>query len=104
LVRQRELSEILKKTDGILVIGSQSSANTKRLVQICKNYKKPTWCINSLRELKKMNFKHLSALGVVSGTSAPDWEIKKIKKYFKKAKRNSFSSSSSPAVAGSIND
>jgi len=77
LTRQKELSEMLKKADGILVIGSHSSANTGRLIELVKNSKKPVWWINSLEELKKQNFKGLSTLGVIS---TPDWEIKKIKK------------------------
>ena len=76
IFRQKELSEISKKADGILVIGSRSSANTKRLAEIVKEAKKPIWWINSLAKLKKINFKDISSLGVVSGTSAPDWEIK----------------------------
>ena len=79
--RQKELSKISKKADGILVIGSRSSANTRRLAEIVKKVKKPIWWINSLAKLKKINFKDISSLGVVSGTSAPDWEIKKIKKW-----------------------
>jgi len=82
--RQKELSEISKKADGILVIGSRSSANTRRLAEIAKKVKKPIWWINSLAKLKKINFKDVSSLGVVSGTSTPDWEIRKIKKYLKR--------------------
>lgn len=81
--RQKELSEISKKADGILVIGSRSSANTRRLAEIVKKVKKPIWWINSLAKLKKINFKDVSSLGVVSGTSAPDWEINKIKRWLK---------------------
>ena len=79
--RQKELSKISKKADGILVIGSRSSANTRRLAEIVKEVKKPIWWINSLAKLKKINFKDISSLGVVSGTSTPDWEIKKIKEW-----------------------
>ena len=78
---------MLKKADGILVIGSHSSANTGRLIELVKNSKKPVWWINSLEELKKQNFKGLSTLGVISGTSTPDWEIKKIKKWLKGVKQ-----------------
>jgi len=81
IFRQKELSKISKKADGILVIGSRSSANTKRLVEIAKETRKPVWWLNSLEELKKINFEGISSLGVVSGTSAPDWEIEKIKEY-----------------------
>jgi len=83
IFRQRELSKILKKVDGILAIGSRSSANTKRLVKIAKEVKKPIWWINSLEELKKINFKDISSLGVISGTSTPNWEIQRIRKYLK---------------------
>ena len=80
LIRQKELSEILKKADGILVIGSPTSANTTRLIGIVKKSKKPVWWINALEDLKKQKLTNVSILGVVSGTSTPDWEIKKIKK------------------------
>lgn len=79
--RQRELREILKKAEGILVIGSRSSANTRRLAEIAKKAKKPVWRVNSLKELKKQKFNNMNSLGIVSGTSAPDWEIEKIKRY-----------------------
>jgi len=79
--RQKELRAILKKVDGTLVIGSKSSANTLRLLKIAQHSKKPVWLVNSLEEFKKINFKDLSTLMVTSGTSAPDWEIKKIKKW-----------------------
>ena len=40
--RQRELKAILKKVERILIIGSRGSANTKRLVEICRKYQKLT--------------------------------------------------------------
>ena len=78
--RQKELKEIMKITDGILVIGSKTSANTQRLVKIAKKHKKTVWRANSTKELKNFSFAGISVLGVVSGTSAPDWEVKEIKK------------------------
>lgn len=79
--RQEELAKISRKSDAILVIGSHLSANTKRLVQIAQKMKKKVFWVNSMEELKKKKIKGISVLGVVSGTSAPDWEIKKIKKW-----------------------
>jgi len=76
--RQKELKKILKKCDGVLVIGSPSSANTKRLAEIIKNAKKKVLLINSTKKLKKNKLKGISFLGIVSGTSAPDWTVKKI--------------------------
>lgn len=79
--RQKELSEIIKKTDGILVIGSHTSANTQRLAEIAQKNNKTAWCANSEAKLKKIDFKNIAVLGVVSGTSAPDWEVIKIVNY-----------------------
>lgn len=87
-IRQKELKEIARESDAVLVIGSRLSANTKRLVQIGKKSKKKVFWINSLEELRKEKIKGVPVLAVVSGTSAPDWEIEKIKKYFNaRAKR-----------------
>jgi len=105
IIRQKELSQILKEVCGILVIGSPSSSNTNHLIEMVKKSKKPLWWINSLGELKKINPRtraklgaglvqnrsktsgsglgDINSLGVVSGTSAPDWEIKKIKNWLK---------------------
>lgn len=78
--RQKELKKIMKITDGVLVIGSKTSANTQRLVEIAKKYKKPVWRANTSKELENISFGNISVLGVVSGTSAPDWEVEKMKK------------------------
>ncbi len=81
LSRQKELKKILKIADGVLIIGSKTSANTQRLVEIVKKCKKLAWRANSIKELENLSFGDISVLGVVSGTSAPDWEAKKIKKF-----------------------
>ncbi len=82
-IRKKELNEISRRSQEILVIGSHLSANTKRLIQTAKKMKKKVFSANSLEELKKKKkkFKGVSVLGVVSGTSASDREIEKIKKW-----------------------
>ncbi len=85
--RQKETRVIAEKTDGMLVIGSKTSANTKGLYQISKNSGKPVWWVNSLDELKKQNIKDAIVLGVVSGTSADNAEVEKIKNYLKRARQ-----------------
>jgi 4-hydroxy-3-methylbut-2-enyl diphosphate reductase len=82
-LRQKELKEILKDVEAVLVIGSRLSSNTQKLANIVKTSGKKLIWINSLKELKRRNLKGISSLGVVSGTSAPDLEIKKIKEYLK---------------------
>jgi len=85
--RQKELNVITKRSEGVLILGSRLSANTKRLAQIAKKYgKRPLW-VNSLGELKKLNLKRFKSLGIVSGTSTPNWEIDKIKKWLEKKQK-----------------
>jgi 4-hydroxy-3-methylbut-2-enyl diphosphate reductase len=82
--RQRELREILKEVEAVIVVGSKKSANTTRLAEITeKNNKKLFW-VDSLEEIETEEIKKLNSIGLVSGTSAPDWEIKKIKNFLKK--------------------
>lgn len=82
--RQKELLEIIKKTDGILVVGSPTSANTNQLVRTVQLANKSVWLANSLKDVKNNNFKKVSGLGIVSGTSAPNWIIEEIKRHLLK--------------------
>lgn len=84
--RQKELSKILQKCKEIIVVGSKSSANTKRLAEKAISLKKKVFWINSLKELKKKKLKNVPILGLVSGTSTPNWEIERIRKYLNKFK------------------
>jgi len=86
ITRQKEVDEIIKKSQAVLVIGSRSSANTKRLVEKVKKAKKRVHWVNSLKEIKEQKIDPLLSLRIVSGTSTPDWEIKKITKWLKKLK------------------
>ncbi len=91
-IRQKETKSIIKKADLILLIGSKSSANTKELYRLCQRAKKKICWINSLQELKEQKLDFLPKkrekekedsflLGVISGTSAQNSEIKKIINY-----------------------
>ncbi|MFH1510031.1 MAG: 4-hydroxy-3-methylbut-2-enyl diphosphate reductase [Candidatus Nealsonbacteria bacterium] len=75
-IRQKELKTISKKTDGILIMGSKTSANTKRLVNIAKKTKKPFFFVNTYKELNRKKLSKIKILGIASGASTPNWEIK----------------------------
>jgi len=82
--RQKEIREIMEKCDGILIIGSRTSANTRHLAEKAEKFQKKVIWVNSLEELKNQDFNNIAVLGVISGTSTPDWEIKKIKLWLEK--------------------
>lgn len=56
-VKQSEIRTLPKENDLVLIIGSKTSANTKRLYQISKNINKKTYWIESAKNLKNNWFK-----------------------------------------------
>ncbi len=81
--RQAEIKELAKKVDIVLVIGSPTSANTKRLYQISSKINADTYFVKTAKDLKKEWFKNKKSAGVSAGASTPDEVIfavvKKIK-------------------------
>lgn len=81
--RQTELKEILKEVEGVIVVGSKKSANTTRLAEITQKAGKKLFWVDSLEELDREEVRKLNSVGLVSGTSAPDEEVEKIKNFLK---------------------
>jgi 4-hydroxy-3-methylbut-2-enyl diphosphate reductase len=83
--RQKEIKELAKKADLILIIGSKSSANTKRLWEIAKN--KNSFLVEGEKDLDKSIIGKRKIIAITSGTSTPNWIInevvEKIKTYEK---------------------
>jgi len=84
--RQAELKEILKEVESVIVVGSKKSANTTRLAEITKNAGEKLFWVDSLEELDQEEIKKLNSVGLVSGTSAPDEEVEKIKNFLENIK------------------
>ncbi len=82
LARQEEARQLSKKVDILLVIGSKNSANTQRLVQIAKKNNKKIY--NVEKNIKKDWFSEVKKIGIISGTSSPDWLIERIINRIKK--------------------
>lgn len=79
LLRQKEVYEIAKKVDLLLVIGGKNSSNTKRLYEIGVKLIK-TYQIENENEIKKDWFNGVKVVGIISGTSTPIKTIQNIKK------------------------
>jgi len=82
-LRIQEALEIAQKVDLMIVVGGKNSANTTRLYQICKKLK-PTYHIESVRELSPDMFKGIKSIGLAAGASTPKEQIKEIERYLKK--------------------
>ncbi|MBN3038550.1 MAG: 4-hydroxy-3-methylbut-2-enyl diphosphate reductase [Candidatus Omnitrophica bacterium] len=70
--RQDEIRKLAKANETIIIIGSKTSANTKRLYQISKSLNRRTYWVQSADGLKKSWFKGVKTVGVDSGASTPD--------------------------------
>lgn len=71
-MKQEEIKILPLQNDAMLIIGSRTSANTKRLYEISKALNARTHWIQSPGELKARWFRGVRALGITAGASTPD--------------------------------
>jgi 4-hydroxy-3-methylbut-2-en-1-yl diphosphate reductase len=77
-LKQEEIRQMPKINDVMVIIGSKSSANTKRLYQIAKALNKKSYWIQSKADLKRNWFKGTNSVGVTAGASTPNETIKEV--------------------------
>lgn len=84
-IRQDQSRDIAEEVDCMIVVGGYSSANTKRLAEICKEIQPNTHHIEVADELDRAWFKGVKRVGVTAGASTPDWitdeVVERIKSY-----------------------
>jgi len=71
-------SELAKRVDVLLVVGSRSSANTRKLASTCSATGVPTYHIESSDEIKESWFSNCIRCGVTAGASTPDEVIEDV--------------------------
>lgn len=76
--RQSEAEEISRRATRMLVLGSKSSANTQKLVEICKKHCKNTENIDSCDKLFLDKLPSDDIIGIVAGASTPDRMIREV--------------------------
>lgn len=78
LRRQREAIKLCQDVDLMLVVGGKNSANTKRLVSLCRQEGRRAYHIESERELKNAWLKKVKSVGIISGSSTPKEAVDKV--------------------------
>ncbi|MEG1524086.1 MAG: bifunctional 4-hydroxy-3-methylbut-2-enyl diphosphate reductase/30S ribosomal protein S1 [Clostridia bacterium] len=76
--RQSEAIRIAKKCNKVFVLGSERSANTGKLTELCKNYCEQTITIEDINKLFLDNLQSNDIIGIVAGASTPDWMIREV--------------------------
>lgn len=86
MIKQQEIKKMPLENDVVIIIGSKTSANTKRLYEIAKSLNKKSYWIQSKKEIKPEWFKGSKKVGITAGASTPDTTIKEIVEYIKAIK------------------
>ena len=76
-LRQKEALELAKRVEALIVVGSESSANTKALYDSCRQIK-PTCRVTNAEELAFSFLRQYRHVGVTAGASTPPWTIKEV--------------------------
>ena len=72
-----------KESLGVLVLGSKSSSNSKRLVEVAEQSGAKAFMAGSMDELRKIDFSGVERLGVTSGASTPERFLMEAVKYLR---------------------
>jgi 4-hydroxy-3-methylbut-2-en-1-yl diphosphate reductase len=83
-IKQQEIKILPRKNDIMIIIGSKTSANTRRLFEISRALNKRTYWIRSEQEINPVWFKNAKTAGITAGASTPEWITKKVIGYIKK--------------------
>ena len=76
-MRQKEVRNIARKSDLVVIVGGKSSSNTKKLVSVSKEFCK-TVHIRNAAELPRNFIQKDMTVGVSAGASTPDSVIKEV--------------------------
>lgn len=76
--RQEEVRSLAEQVDAIVVVGGYHSGNTQRLVQVAKAVGRPTFHVETEKELDKEALAAMDVIGVTAGASTPNWLIKDV--------------------------
>ena len=80
LSRQDEARALARTHDAVVVLGSRSSANTRRLYEVASAENANVYFVSSAEELPADKIKHSESISVVAGASTPPWSIQEVTK------------------------
>lgn len=80
-MKQQEIRKMPLENAVMIIIGSKSSANTRRLYEISKSLNKRSYWVSSKEEIDLRWFKDAKNVGVTAGASTPESTIKDILEY-----------------------
>jgi 4-hydroxy-3-methylbut-2-enyl diphosphate reductase len=76
--RQEAVEQVAKDVDLILVVGSQNSSNSNRLVELAIRLKRKAQLIDSADHIDPMWLEGVSRIGLTAGASAPEILVEQV--------------------------
>lgn len=82
--RQKAIKELAKHTQLILVVGSKTSSNSNRLVETARGSGVKSFLIDDKNDIDQRWLEGVSAVGISSGASAPEYLVQEVVDFFMK--------------------
>ncbi len=79
-----EVKELAKNNDVMIIIGSFTSANSKRLTELSAEINKNSYQVTDAGDLKSKWFENKNRIGISAGASTPDYLIESVKRGIEK--------------------
>ncbi len=81
--RQDAVKELAGRADVLLVIGSDNSSNSNRLVEVSRAMGTPAYLIDDETEIEEAWLEGAVNVGVTSGASAPEWLVDRVLRWLR---------------------
>lgn len=79
--RQFEAEQISSQVDSMIVIGGESSSNTRKLYEVCREHCPRTFLIRTCADLQRLGFIPEGSVGITAGASTPRNLIEEVHTY-----------------------
>lgn len=80
--RQDAVKQLTEQCDLVLVVGSQTSSNSKRLVEVSRDRGTPAHLVDDVSELDESWLDGVGTVGISSGASAPELLVEELVLWF----------------------
>lgn len=82
--RQHAVSTLAEEADVVIVLGSQNSSNSRRLMEIGETLGKPSYLVDGAGELRKEWFENCETVMITAGASAPEVVVRECVEYLER--------------------
>jgi 4-hydroxy-3-methylbut-2-enyl diphosphate reductase len=82
--RQVAVKAVVPLCDLLLVVGSQNSSNSRRLVEVCEKMGVPAYLVDDLTEVQQVWLDNIQTVAVTAGASAPENLVEQLVEFLQK--------------------